>query len=137
MVYRRLGQEASHGTGTEPKRNPDNESGDSGSGSESDDDGENVEKWWGFWEPEEIKRLVGWIAGNCGLEQEQDDSSQAVSSLELSSAKASSFAGDDNAAHVVGGPTKDELRTLVKGLGEYAGVLEWRVKRQDDDLDAA
>jgi len=61
-----------------------------------DSDDEVVEKWWGFHEPDEIRKVADWIAIETGLGLEDGSQNGSAS-------------------------------TLVKGLQEYAALLEWRL----------
>lgn len=163
---------------------------------EDDDDVEDVERWWGIWQPNEIRRLADWIAikndiaegkrlttdatkgdghdkraaavpdgrgpsaastkvGSHGSSRSGAPSSKLTplsvasdsedelgfdSSLSSVSGDESDEEpnGDDGDVQIRGGdarplPSPNELKTLVKGLIEYADVLDWRVWRMEDE----
>ncbi|KAF5380578.1 hypothetical protein D9615_004650 [Tricholomella constricta] len=64
----------------------------------AEEDDEAVEQWWGFYQPGEIRKVANWIRIDAGIDA----------------------CGDADG-------TKP-LAALVKGLNEYAALLEWRVK---------
>lgn len=165
-------------------------------GEDDDDDVEDVERWWGIWQPNEIRRLADWIvikndiaegkrlptdakgdghdnraavvpdgrgpsAASTKAGSHRSSRSGASSSkltpLSVASdtedelgfdSSLSSVSGDesdeepsrdDGDVQIRGGdarplPSPNELRTLVKGLIEYADVLDWRVWRMEDEL---
>jgi hypothetical protein len=102
---------------------------DSEEDSDEEDDGE--EKWWAFWEPEEIRRLASWIDGNL---QDRDEEPSSIGSAawsrgssplsQLDSPNPDIFMPDTP-------PTDGEVKKLVKALKDNADLLEWRVKRVD------
>src|SRR5262245_14041450 len=108
--------------------------------SDSEDRNDNEEKWWGFWEPEEIRRLAGYIGRQSGLE-DHDDSSDIVKGKCSDSGSATSLRElsptslDDNIDIFMRDPppTKGELKGLVRSLKGYADLLEWRIKRGKAD----
>ncbi|KAJ3999623.1 hypothetical protein F5050DRAFT_1736731 [Lentinula boryana] len=61
-------------------------------------------QWWGFWDPAEIRRLADWLSITNG--SQTNDSS-----------------GDDSTS---------VSKTLVKGIANYANLLEWRILEEDD-----
>ncbi|KAF8813926.1 hypothetical protein BYT27DRAFT_7084104 [Phlegmacium glaucopus] len=70
------------------------------------EDGEEVaEKWWGFWEHEEITRLADWITIKSKLGDEEDTQVEDKKD-----------------------PAKMQLKHLVTQLKDYATLLEWRVR---------
>jgi hypothetical protein len=74
--------------------------------SDSEED-EDVERWWAFSKPEEIRKVAKWIAIKSGVDQKDD-----------------SLKGHDS--------------SLVKGLNDYAALLEWRLLEDKFDTgDAA
>jgi hypothetical protein len=98
---------------------------------ESDEDEEEIddgkEKWWGFWDPREIRRLAGFVGRRGGLKEEggAEDIASAHS--------------DEDPLLISGSTTHEEaskrqLKELVKGLKEYADSLEWRIKRDETDI---
>jgi hypothetical protein len=105
---------------------------DDNSDEDEEDDDRDVEKWWGFWEPEEIRKISGWIARTSGLAVDGKDtpSHELLPSQGLSPGEDQSVADADR-----GRPTRDGLKALVGRLEEYASVLEWRVRRQAGELD--
>ncbi|KAF8160676.1 hypothetical protein B0H34DRAFT_653698 [Crassisporium funariophilum] len=76
-----------------------------------------VEKWWGFWEPDEIIKLADWIAIKWGLEDEETNDSR------LSSSSSSSRTRTGMAS-----PNQPKLKQLVTELKDYADLLEWRCR---------
>ncbi|EMD37310.1 hypothetical protein CERSUDRAFT_135818 [Gelatoporia subvermispora B] len=84
------------------------DSGEARSDSDDEDEDEAEETWWGFWDPEEIRKLTTWIAMKAGIDE---DKGRPL-------------------------PTRRELRMLVKNLKEQADLLEWRVRRADGDAGA-
>ncbi|GLB37681.1 hypothetical protein LshimejAT787_0407320 [Lyophyllum shimeji] len=64
---------------------------------ESDDEDAD-ERWWGFYEPGDIRKLADWIRLDAGIDPHGDAASDKP------------------------------LAFLVKGLNEYAALLEWRLK---------
>jgi len=104
---------------------------DSDSGEESDDD-EDIAKWWVFWQPEEIRKVADWIAIKSGLTDDgSEHSSTGSPSASTGSGSLREGRGELMATSEV--PCKDDLRSLVRNLREYATVLEWRIK--DDDAE--
>jgi len=81
-----------------------------------EEDGENededVEKWWGFWEPEEIVKVADWIYIKSKLEEDQEMEAGGSESGTLSQTKKD--------------PAKVQLKHLVTQLKDYAALLEWR-----------
>ncbi|KAF8070697.1 hypothetical protein FPV67DRAFT_1412971 [Lyophyllum atratum] len=65
---------------------------------DSDDDDEDLEQWWGFYEPSEIRNVANWIRIDAGIDLDGD--------------------AEDNMP----------LASLVKGLNDYAALLEWRLE---------
>jgi hypothetical protein len=102
---------------------------------DSEDGDDNEEKWWGFGEPEEIRRLAGYIGRQSGLE-DYDDSSDTVKDKRSDSGSGSRSRElsltplDDNIDIFMRDPppTKGELKGLIRSLKDYADLLEWRIK---------
>lgn len=69
--------------------------------SDGDDKEQEAEKWWGFWEPEEIVKVADWIFIKSKLEDEEIQTKD---------------------------PAKVQLRHLVAQLKDYAALLEWRTR---------
>ncbi|KIK67136.1 hypothetical protein GYMLUDRAFT_37176 [Collybiopsis luxurians FD-317 M1] len=67
-------------------------------------------RWWGFWDPEEIHKLAEWLSITNGA-VETNDSSRAPLTF----------------------CSSEGLKFLVKGIKEYATLLEWRGKGEDED----
>ncbi|TFK44250.1 hypothetical protein BDQ12DRAFT_7961 [Crucibulum laeve] len=107
----------------------DGETSDENSGSEdSEDENELEEKWFGFWEPEEIHKLSEWISIKSGLDS---DSSSDPSASSTSPAKSRAFKQNSTSVMVIPDtPSREQLKSLVKDLEEYAGFLEWRMKEE-------
>ena len=69
--------------------------------------------WWGFSEPSEIRQLAKWLASS----EELDVKDSEVKT------KKTNTKGDNKQ----GPPTRTELKALVKGIADYADLLEWRI----------
>jgi hypothetical protein len=113
------------------------------SDSDSDDDGDQ-DCWWGFWEPAEIKKVADWIEIRGGLGDDEtskagvEEGKTVVDGCLYASSKASSplsavSADDTNIDLYAENSSKVELKSLVKGLKEYASLLEWRVWKDADE----
>ncbi len=136
---------------------------------ENEEESDDVERWWGLWQADEIRKLADWIAiknGFDGGKQPIESHGGAGAENTNSSGKADgrrSHSGtlpghltplsdafdteDDEAGSEAEGagaqmrvdedgrvvPTQNELKTLVRGLREYAEVLDWRVWRMEDE----
>lgn len=87
-----------------------------------DESMENIEQWWVFWEPSEIRKVSEWISIKSGLENQGDEVGRTT-------VKSSPFKGKGKASimDVPTRPTKGHLRMLVNALAEYAKLLEWRI----------
>ena len=79
--------------------------------SDEEDGEEEVEKWWGFWEPEEIVKVADWIYIKSKLEDEEMGAGGSENGT-LSQTKKD--------------PAKVQLKHLVSQLKDYAALLEWR-----------
>ncbi|KAI0043666.1 hypothetical protein FA95DRAFT_1597841 [Auriscalpium vulgare] len=169
--------------GSKPEPEPANEANAKGKSKELDEDEDDgSERWWGFWEPREVRNIADWIAGKNGvsvgkgrMEEHQDMQPEAdsgtLAKLEARSRSGSTAASshyssplsdasddemdvddvselsalsdeeDDNgmkgmmrtAADGKPLPGRSQLKALVKGLHEYADVLDWRVWRMQSD----
>ncbi|KAL0577031.1 hypothetical protein V5O48_004965 [Marasmius crinis-equi] len=84
------------------------------------DGGESDEEWWVFWEPEEVKKLAGWISGRNGLDVKGEDAAEAAGATVTAT-------GGSNVRN-------QHLKTLVKNLQEYSTTLEWRCKGEEEML---
>lgn len=83
-----------------------------------------VERWWAFWEPEEISKVADWISIKSGLEDkiktpERETSSSSTSKPSTSSKAKSSVPLSSRLEH---------LKRLVTELKDYATLLQWRVR---------
>jgi len=117
---------------------------------EDEDDGE--ERWWGFWDPEEIKKLASWIQAKAGLEDVLDKASvkgarvgsksrtpSPDSDVDLDDLTDSEVSDDgmrDVDMKISATPTKDEVRSLVRELEQYATLLQCRIRREEGIEDA-
>ncbi|KIJ18760.1 hypothetical protein PAXINDRAFT_179413 [Paxillus involutus ATCC 200175] len=117
---------------------------------EGEDDGE--ERWWGFWDPEEIKKLASWIQAKAGLEDVLDKASvkgarvgsksrtpSPDSDVDLDDLTDSEVSDDgmrDVDMKISATPTKDEVRSLVRELEQYATLLQCRIRREEGIEDA-
>lgn len=86
---------------------------DSDSDSEADAD-PNAEKWWGFWQPDDITQLAQWISIKSGVDD--DDSNGAESGSASSKEKAALP------------PRLAQYKRLATELTEYANLLRWRIR---------
>ncbi|GJE97776.1 hypothetical protein PsYK624_139970 [Phanerochaete sordida] len=127
-----------------------------------DDDNEerdqNADAWWAFWQPAELQKLAEWLAIKNGLDQDPEDGNdepEKRTSKKAGSRKASSGLSrdasplselsdleDDDVMMKTDGnghqvPVKRELETLVRGLREYTGMLEWRIQRASRERTAS
>lgn len=70
-----------------------------------------VEKWWGFWEPEEIVKVAEWIAIKSGLDEDVQISDRQIvgSGAPLT-------------------PRLEQIKRLVIELKDYAALLQWRIR---------
>ena len=80
-----------------------------------DDDDDNLERWWGFCEPEELKRLAAWISN-------QDETRREAGN-------------DEHQTLASEPPTKAQVKDLVRALEEYAEVLQWLIEREEETDD--
>ena len=78
---------------------------------QKEDREEETEKWWGFWEPEEIVKVADWISIKSKL---GDAEEKQVGGLEDAQTKKD--------------PVKMQLKHLVTQLKDYAALLEWRTR---------
>lgn len=90
----------------------------------SDDDAE--EKWWGFWDPKEITKLVHWIRLKSGLGDVKPTISSAFGDTQMDDLWEVATQDGDNSI-----PTRDEVESLVKELEQYATLLKYRTKRDE------
>jgi hypothetical protein len=81
------------------------------SSDEEDGEEEEAEKWWGFWEPEEIVKVADWIY----IKSKLEDQGMETGGPEIGT---SSQTKKD--------PAKVQLKHLVTQLKDYAALLEWR-----------
>ncbi|KIK90793.1 hypothetical protein PAXRUDRAFT_151092 [Paxillus rubicundulus Ve08.2h10] len=118
----------------------------------SEEEGDSEERWWGFWDPEEIKKLVSWIQDKAGLEYMLDKASVKGASVDsksrtqlpdsdvdlddLMDGDASDDGMRDVDWEISATPTKDEVRSLVKELEQYATLLKCRIRRHEGIEDA-
>ena len=78
---------------------------------EEDGDDEEVEKWWGFWEPGEIVKVADWIYIKSKLEDQEMEAGGSE---------------NGNVSQTIKDPAKAQLTHLVTQLKDYAALLEWR-----------
>jgi hypothetical protein len=107
------------------------------------------DSWWGFWEPAEIRKVADWIEIRGGLEDDAQSSKEVVqteinadgqeedafsrASSPLSAMSDTEDPGMDMYAKT---SSKAELKALVKGLKEFASLLEWRIRKDFNDMAA-
>jgi hypothetical protein len=91
--------------------------------SEKDENDENVPRWWGFWDVEEIIKLAEWISvrSDLGEEGESLAGGDSLSTSSMSSASSSS----SNRRH----PRMEQSKGLVRHLRDYAALLQWRTSQ--------
>ncbi|KAF9227409.1 hypothetical protein BS17DRAFT_800432 [Gyrodon lividus] len=116
-------------------------------------DGENEERWWGFWDPEEITKLVSWIQAKADL-KDLFDKAPVKSASVGSKSRTRSPDSDGNMDDLTDGeasddgirdvdiemgatPTKGEVRSLVKELEQYTTLLKCRIRRDEGIEDAS
>jgi hypothetical protein len=100
--------------------------------SDDEDADEDEERWWGFWEPEEIRRLAWWVEATA-----QSGKSDSTLETSASTAGSTSESGGERSGDRQGPPTKNEVLNLVYGLEEYAILLEWRVRMEGADEESS
>jgi hypothetical protein len=116
---------------------------------ESELDDVDQDSWWGFWQPAEIKKLADWIEIRGGLEDDVQSSKEAaqakvvadergVDAFSRASSPLSAMSDTDDTEMdlYAESSSKMELKALVKGLREYASLLEWRIRMDVDDTTA-
>lgn len=113
---------------------------------DEDDDGNDDEQWWGFWEPDEILKLASWVDFKAGLEGVWEQMPHKSASAPAGSRKLfpesdvdmedptddenfEDALDDDDMEYNI--PTKGEIATLVKELGQYASLLRGRIQKDD------
>ena len=89
-----------------------------GTTDESED--ETVERWWGFWEPEEISKVAEWISIKAGLDDDEESTAGDSRGSTLSIAK--------DKVDTSTNPRTTQIRRLVTELKDYAALLEWRIR---------
>lgn len=72
--------------------------------------------WWGIWDPAQIKMVADWIE----IRAEGEDGAERGHGREI------------DGVPVSHSPLSHELAALVRGLRAYAGMLEWRSRRDED-----
>ena len=107
-----------------PKSNRKFNDAEDTSDSEDEDEGSDEDDWWGIWDPVEINKAADWIEIRAGLDEDKESSEDRVAS------PVSEYECD---MHLYGKhSTNHELKSLVKSLRDYACLLEWRAKENDD-----
>jgi hypothetical protein len=79
----------------------------------SDEEEDEAEKWWGFWEPEEIIKVADWISIKSKLEDKEIQAGEPEDGIFSQTKK---------------DPAKVQLKHLVTQLKDYAALLEWRAR---------
>ncbi|KAK0461333.1 uncharacterized protein EV420DRAFT_1267235 [Desarmillaria tabescens] len=77
---------------------------------DSDEDGE-MDQWWGFSDPEDIRKLADWLSIISGLEEDGSESPPAIGETVRNG---------------------NSVKALVHNLKEYATVLAWRCKDENE-----
>ncbi|KAI5116576.1 hypothetical protein M0805_006733 [Coniferiporia weirii] len=99
------------------------------------------ERWWGFGDPAEIKQRAKWITATEGLDVKDTNTGTNIVNPVVKSGNTNSLAAGANSMDGDSGVsrsepdsvgadrtvTRSELKTLVKGLNEYAELLAWRI----------
>ncbi|KAF8972987.1 hypothetical protein BDZ97DRAFT_1752045 [Flammula alnicola] len=83
---------------------------------DADEEDEDVEKWWGFWEPDEITKLAEWISIKSGIDGDEN----------TASGKSGSSSSNKEKAPLQ--PVAAQLKRLVMELRDYAALLQWRAR---------
>ncbi|KAF8871260.1 hypothetical protein CPB84DRAFT_1830164 [Gymnopilus junonius] len=91
---------------------------------EDEDAATKEEKWWGFWEPEEISKVADWISIKSGLEDKIKAPERETNSS--STSKPPIPTKEKNNVRLT--PCQEHLKRLVSELKDYASLLEWRVR---------
>lgn len=85
-------------------------------------DDETKARWWGFSDPVEIRQLAKWLAAAEGVDGKDANIARRDDIRE------SGGSGSDATSNFeLGPPTQGQVKGLVKGLSEYANLLEWRI----------
>ncbi|KAL5524077.1 hypothetical protein ACEPAG_8250 [Sanghuangporus baumii] len=92
---------------------------------------EREERWWGFYDPAEIRQLAKWLAAAEGVDG-KDSAFECFGEVQVKRGDANNFelgeSGSDGEINFgQGPPTQVQAKALVKGLNEYADLLEWRI----------
>ena len=96
------------------------------------DDSENesdAERWWAFWEPEEISKVAEWISIKAGLDDDEESTAgdfHASSSTIQPAAKGKVDSSTN--------PKTAQMKRLVKDLKDYAALLHWRTREDKSTL---
>lgn len=94
-------------------------------GSDSEDENDvDQEKWWGFYEPEEIAKVAEYISIKSGLEDDTDTPLNRPGSL--SNSKSGQSNKDKTSTSL--SPHQEQLKRLVAELRDYGSLLEWRMR---------
>ncbi|KAL5484901.1 hypothetical protein ACEPAI_7543 [Sanghuangporus weigelae] len=94
---------------------------------------EREERWWGFYDPAEIRQLAKWLAAAEGVDG-KDSAFECFGEVKVKREDANNFelGGSGSNGEIdfgQGPPTQAQVKALVKGLNEYADLLEWRINR--------
>lgn len=122
------------------KANGKTEGADGASDSEDSEENNDEEGWWGFWDPVEIKKVADWIEIRAGLDgdkgSKEGSEDQAVVDAASRASSPLTVASDDERDVDLYGETstRHELKSLVKSLRDYAGLLEWRANEEDGNV---
>ena len=99
--------------------------------SEDSDEGGDEDGWWGIWDPVEIEKVADWIEIRAGLDGDNESNEASEDQVAPSpSTIVSEYEGDMDlyGEH----STNHELKSLVKRLRDFAGLLGWRAKENGD-----
>ncbi|KAH7914107.1 hypothetical protein BJ138DRAFT_1144417 [Hygrophoropsis aurantiaca] len=89
-------------------------------GDDSDED-EDDERWWGFSEPEEIVKLASWISAKSDASVGRDTPSTVDSDCDSDDEQ------DPNLSNA------EQSKALAKELEQYAALLRWRTRREEEE----
>ncbi|KAH9485467.1 hypothetical protein JR316_0002375 [Psilocybe cubensis] len=82
------------------------------------------ERWWGFYEPEEINKIAEYISIKSGL----DDDADAPVNQPASLLNSKSTQSNKEKTSLPLSPRQEQLKRLVSELRDYASLLEWRLR---------
>ncbi|EJD03349.1 uncharacterized protein FOMMEDRAFT_168333 [Fomitiporia mediterranea MF3/22] len=91
---------------------------------------EKEERWWGFADPKEIRQLAKWLGAAEGVDGKdtfvEGPGGSTVKGIE-DLKKVITSSNSSVTSPELGTPTRTHVKALVKGINEYADLLEWRL----------